>query len=240
MRRVSTVSVVVTAYNQAGLIAEAVDSAWAQTRRPDAVIVVDDGTTEPQSLTVLLELESSGRARVVRQANAGVSAARNAGIAVAGTDFVAVLDGDDRLAPTFLERTSALLEADAEVVAASAWLRLHGVVHAVVRPVGGRAVDFLHRNACPATAVIRRQAWASCAGYDETMRHGFEDWDFFLSLVSDGGRVAIVPEPLIDYRTAPASSNVRSMDHRLELYGRIIDKALAAVPAASAGHAARA
>ncbi|UNX54920.1 hypothetical protein MF406_01070 [Georgenia sp. TF02-10] len=95
---------------------------------------------------------------------------------------------------------------------------------AVVRPPGGGVVEFLHRNACPANAVLRRAAWQAAGGYDETMRDGFEDWDFFLTLLARGGRAAVVPEPLVRYRTAPASANVRSMERRLELYGRIIDK----------------
>ena len=181
-------------------------------------------STDVGSVEVIERLQGDTRVRVLRQSNRGVSAARNAGIAAAGTDLVAVLDGDDRLAPTFLERTVAVLEGDPGARAASSWLRAHGVIDAVVRPGGGSAVDFLHRNACPATAVVRRDAWRACGGYDEDLRSGFEDWDFFLSLVGDGGHVAVVPEPLIEYRTAPASANVRSMDSRLELYGRLVDK----------------
>ncbi len=224
MSAMLSTSVVVTAFDQGALVAEAVRSALRQTRPPEAVIVVDDGSTDPESLAVLERLEESGGVQVLRQANAGVSAARNTGIGAARTDLVAVLDGDDTLAPTFLYRTSALLEADPEVRAASSWLHLHGVVDAVVCPTGGRAADFLHRNACAATALVRRDAWEACGGYDEEMRSGFEDWDFFLSLIGQEGRIDIVSEPLIEYRTAPASANLRSMDKRLELYGRIIDK----------------
>jgi hypothetical protein len=72
--------------------------------------------------------------------------------------------------------------------------------------------------------VVRRDAWRACGGYDEGMRSGFEDWDFFLSLVGQAGHVTVVPEPLIEYRTAPGSANVRSMDSRLELYGGLVDK----------------
>ncbi|NUU15758.1 glycosyltransferase family 2 protein [Cellulomonas humilata] len=219
-----SVSVIVTAFDQGELVAEAVESVLRQTRVPDAVIVVDDGSTDDESVDVIERLQGDARVRVLRQSNRGVGAARNAGIAAAATDLVAVLDGDDRLAPTFLERTVAALEGDPGARAASSWLHAHGVIDAVVRPGGGSAVDFLHRNACPATAVVRRDAWRACGGYDEDMRSGFEDWDFFLSLVGDGGHVTVVPEPLIEYRTAPASANVRSMDHRLELYGRLVDK----------------
>ena len=215
---------VVTAFDQGALVADAVGSVLRQTRAPEAVIVVDDGSTDAESVEVLERLSRDPRVRLLRQANRGVSAARNAGIAMADTDLVAVLDGDDRIAPMFLERMVAVLEGDPGAVAASSWLRAFGVIDAVVRPGGGAAVDFLHRNACPATAVVRRDAWRACGGYDEDLRSGFEDWDFFLSLVGDGGHVAVVPEPLIEYRTAPASANVRSMDSRLELYGRLVDK----------------
>ncbi|WP_421741018.1 glycosyltransferase family 2 protein [Cellulomonas sp.] len=217
-------SVIVTAFDQGELVAEAVESVLRQTLVPDVVIVVDDGSTDDKSVEVVERLRRDARVQVLRQSNRGVSAARNAGIAAAETDLVAVLDGDDRLAPTFLERTVAVLQSDPGAVAASSWLRAHGVIDAVVQPGGGSVVDFLHRNACPAAAVVRRDAWRACGGYDEGMRSGFEDWDFFLSLVGDGGHVTVVREPLIEYRNAPASANVRSMDSRLELYGRLVDK----------------
>jgi hypothetical protein len=72
--------------------------------------------------------------------------------------------------------------------------------------------------------MIRRGEWARSGGYDESMRDGFEDWDFFLSSLAGGGRVDIVPQPLVEYRTAVGSSNVRSMEKRLALYGVLIDK----------------
>ncbi len=63
-------------------------------------------------------------------------------------------------------------------------------------------------------------------GDDESMRSGFEDWDFFLSMLetSPGSWIGIVNQPLIQYRTAPASSNIQSMDKRLELMRFMIKK----------------
>ncbi|MGV8973082.1 MAG: glycosyltransferase family 2 protein [Rhodoglobus sp.] len=219
----SGIGVVISSYNQGDLVRKAVDSVQDQECPPEEIVVVDDGSTDPDSLRILALIESSG-VRVLRQANLGVSAARNAGIAALGTPYVAVLDGDDTYAREFLGRTSAILTADGDVVAASSWLATVGVGHWVVRPAGGRLVDFLARNACPAAAVIRREAWETVGGYSEDLRRGFEDWDFFLKLLELGGRIEIVPEPLIVYRTAPASANVRSMTRRLELYGQLIDR----------------
>lgn len=242
-----TVSVVITSFNQGELIRQAVDSALAQTLRPDEIIVVDDGSDDPASLEVLSQLASCfdtkalppdmaavyGRSdtevsiRILRQPNAGPSAARNTGIRAAHGEYVCVLDGDDRLLPMFLERTMAVLAADPHAVAASGWLRTFGTLDSVVRPSGGPIEAFLARNCCPATCLLRREIWALAGGYDETMRQGFEDWDCSLSLLEAGGanaRIVVVPEPLVEYRTAPASPNITSMNKRLELMRFIIAK----------------
>jgi glycosyltransferase involved in cell wall biosynthesis len=217
-----TVSVVISSFNQGELIADAVESVRRQTQAPQRIVVVDDGSTDRDSLAVLDRL--ADHCEIVRQENRGVSAARNAGISSGVEEFIVVLDGDDRLAPEFIAATFAALQQDPEVLATSSWLRTHGVLETDVKPSGGRAPDFLHRNACPATMMVRRSAWVYSGGYDETMRDGFEDWDFCLSLLADGGRIDVVPRPLIHYRTAATSSNVRSMEKRLTLYGQLIDK----------------
>lgn len=265
----AAVTVVITSYNQGPLIREAVESALAQTVRPERIIIVDDGSddqTSVDALSAILDdcrhgvLDTGGVAvDFIGQVNAGPSAARNRGIAAAETPFVVVLDGDDRLMPTFIERTLPLLTADDSMVAASGWLRTFGVLESVVQPTGGDAGAFVSHNCCPATCMIRRAAWKRCGGYDESMRSGFEDWDFFLSLLESGlvvkndacstgntggaecagdiesdwdavnpekdtAHIGIVPEPLIEYRTAPASSNVTSMTKRLDLMSFLINK----------------
>lgn len=223
------IEAVVTSYNQGTLILEAFDSLCSQTVRPGRIILVDDGSTDPASLAVLDQIEAGGGpipVTVIRRANGGVSAARNTGIRAARAPMVLVLDGDDRLEPAFLEKVGALLRSRSELTAASSWLHTFGVLDAVVRPAGGGLATFLSRNCCPATHLLRRRAWVRCGGYDETMRAGFEDWEFFLSLLETApdAEIGIVPEPLIDYRTAPASSNIQSMHKRLDLMRFLIEK----------------
>ncbi|ACZ21109.1 glycosyl transferase [Sanguibacter keddieii DSM 10542] len=222
----SSVGVVVTAYDQGRTVEDAVLSVLAQSHPVDEVVVVDDGSTAPESLEVLAGLPRLGGTapvvRVLHQPNGGVSAARNTGIAASGTEVVAVLDGDDLWEPTFVEKTLALL-ADDSTVAASSWLSMFGVAQGVVEPTGGTVEAFLPRNAAPASALFRRAHWGEAGGYDESMRQGFEDWDFFLRLLRrDGSRVAVVPEPLLRYRTHPASANVRSMEDRLARYAQVV------------------
>jgi len=216
----ASVGVVVTSYQQGEQVAEAVQSVHAQTRVPAEIVVVDDGSTDDATHRVLEQLQS--QVTVLRQPNTGVAAARNHGVSSLDTTYVAVLDGDDQWEPTFLERTTALLETDEHCIAASSWLQMFGVATHIVEPAGGTLVDFLHRNACPASAVFRRTTWEQTGGYRETMRTGFEDWDFFLTILERGGRVDVVPAPLLRYRTHPSSLNVTSMTTRLERFRDII------------------
>ena len=224
------VEAVVTSFNQGSMILEAVHSLCAQTTLPAKVTIVDDGSTDEDSIHVLNRIQSEFDGSipivVIKQPNAGVSAARNHGIRETQTSMVLVLDGDDKLEPTYVEQVSQLLKDHPSMIAASSWMHTFGVLDAQIHPCGGDVSAFLSRNCCPATHIMRREVWERCGGYDESMRSGFEDWDFFLSMLETVPEttIGIVEKPLILYRTTPASSNIRSMTKRLELMRFLIEK----------------
>lgn len=224
------VEAVVTSFNQGSMVLEAVHSLCCQTTPPVKITIVDDGSTDGDSVQILRHIESDSNlsvpVAVVQQPNGGVSAARNTGIRRVQTPMVLVLDGDDRLAPSYIEEVSRILRDNPRMVAASSWMRTFGVLDATVCPCGGNVAAFLARNCCPATHIFRREAWNQCGGYDESMRSGFEDWDFFLSMLETvpDTYIGIVRKPLIHYRTTPASSNIKSMSNRLDLMRFIIEK----------------
>src|SRR5271170_6834147 len=97
MTRAPILSIVIPAYNVVAFIAQAVISALEQSFADIEVIVVDDGSTDatPQVLTRLADMRRDPRLRIIRQANAGLSGARNTGIAAAHGAFIGLLDGDD-------------------------------------------------------------------------------------------------------------------------------------------------
>ena len=224
------VEAVITSFNQKSMIYEAVQSLCRQTILPKRVTIVDDGSTDEESVSILNEIEADGelpvQVRVIRQTNRGVSAARNAGICETEVPFVLVLDGDDNLEPSFIEEVGKILSENPSMVAASSWMHTFGVLASVVRPTGGDITAFLSHNCCPATHIFRRSAWQKCGGYDESMRGGFEDWDFFLNMLetTQGAKIGIVKQALINYRTTPVSSNIKSMEKRLELMRYIMEK----------------
>ena len=224
------VEAVVTSYNQGTMIFEAVQSLCNQTVLPKKIIIVDDGSTDADSIEILnvigRNLESSVPIEVVFQDNKGVSAARNAGINKTQSSLILILDGDDKLETEFIENVARLLCDNPHMVIASSWMRTFGVMDAIICPTGGNIIPFLSHNCCPATHILRKKVYEQCEGYDESMRSGFEDWDFFLSMLETEPEaiVGIIEKPLINYRTAPASANIKSMNKRLELMRYIIEK----------------
>src|SRR5689334_21141299 len=102
------VTVVVPVYNTLPYVADALESALAQTHRELDVVVVDDGSTDGSSGVVVELAAREPRIRVVRQPNAGLAAARNAGLAAAAGEYVAFLDSDDLWLPEKLERQLAV------------------------------------------------------------------------------------------------------------------------------------
>lgn len=224
------IEAVITSYNQGYMLLEAVQSVCNQTLLPKRIIIIDDGSTDKCSLDVLNSIKNNSDLSVpitiYFQENRGVSAARNIGINKTQSSMVLVLDGDDKLEAGYIENVSKLLYNNPTMVIASSWIHTFGVLDAIVCPTGGNIVSFLSHNCCPATHILRKKFYEQCEGYDESMRLGFEDWDFFLSMLETipEAHVGIVEKPLIYYRTAPASANIKSMDKRLELMRYIIEK----------------
>ncbi len=97
----ATVSVVIPTFNRASVVTRALESVLLQTRPPDELLVVDDGSTDDTAERVRAELPG---VRVIEQENRGVSAARNAGIRAATGTWIALLDSDDEWLPEKLDR----------------------------------------------------------------------------------------------------------------------------------------
>jgi glycosyltransferase involved in cell wall biosynthesis len=102
------IAVVVPTYNRAKLLGRALASVLAQRRPPDEVVVVDDGSTDDTGAVVA---RCADAVRLVRRRHAGVSAARNLGVASSDAEFVAFLDSDDVWEEDHLERMQHAIDA---------------------------------------------------------------------------------------------------------------------------------
>ena len=194
-------SVIVPCHNGGQFIEDLLASLARQVFREFEIIIVNDGSTDPATKDVLAQLDPA--IRVIHQDRQYLPAARNAGFRHARADLVLPLDCDDRLDPDFLSETvAALRRAPPEVGFVFTHLQLTGALDGIV-PRHFCKFDQLFLNQLPYGMLIRKAAWEAVGGYDQSMRDGFEDWEFSIRLAHAGFTAIELPKPLLSYRVCP-------------------------------------
>jgi len=214
------ISVLVPCFNHGAFVAEAIDSVLSQTLQAFEIIVVDDGSTDPRTRATLAGLPRE-RITVLTTENRGLPAARNHAARHAGGEFFCALDADDKLAAEWFEKAVRVLDAQPEVAFVSHWLETFGDERWTWTPERCDLPSLLARNVVNGAALVRRGAFEAAGGYDESMREGCEDWDFWLRLVERGFQGAIVPEVLFYYRRRADSMSRVMLDE--QTYRRPLD-----------------
>lgn len=199
------VTIVVPCYNMAAYVTEALDSVAKQTFSSWECIIINDGSTDDTSTVVQKWCKGKTRFRYIEQQNQGLSAARNTGIVEASSELILPLDSDDTLHPEFLEKTVARIRQDARTRIVFTGVQLFGARDDRWEFHEFDLKEFLFRNLIPCTALFYREDWERVGGYRSNMRGGFEDWDFWMSIVKMGGGVSLVREHLFNYRQRPGS-----------------------------------
>lgn len=191
------VTVVIPCYNGGATIEAAIESLRKQTYPLAEIIVVDDGSTDPQTIAILDALDDI---RLIRQHNAGLARARNVGFRAARTPFILPLDADDWLAPNAIARLRAQLDQTPTAAFAFGWIRLEQEAQGVLQK-NYNHFEQLFFNQIPYCMLFRRDDWIRAGGYWEGMEaQGYEDWELNIRLGVDGRFGAVVPEPLFHYR----------------------------------------
>lgn len=219
------VAVVVPCYQQARFLPEAVRSVVAQTERGWELVIVDDGSPDDTAIVAaeLIAAHPEQTIRLLRQPNAGLGLARNAGIAATSARYILPLDADDALEPAMLERAADALDADPAAGFAYADALFFGedVRHYRTGPFDRTRLAF--NNTLMAHSLIRRDALLAVGGYaGRDTLDGFEDWDLWLGLVERGWHGHYLAEPLVRYRRRNASMLAIVRRDDLALRARII------------------
>jgi glycosyltransferase involved in cell wall biosynthesis len=217
------VSIVVPCYNGGRFLGQMLASLDAQTFRDFETIIVDDGSTDPDTVTALGALPPA--IKVVRQENQGLAAARNTGFRAASADIVLPLDCDDALAPSFLADAVQILNSSSPRVGfVFSDMQATGSLGGVL-PRSLSRFDQLFLNRLPYALLLRKSAWQSAGGYDATMRDGYEDWEFNIRLVLGGWEGVRIARPLFRYYvSAEGMLMSRSARQHGRLWRRIITR----------------
>ena len=208
------VSIIIPAYNVEEWVAEAVDSALAQTYPRVEVVVVNDGSTDG---TAEIIARYGDRIVVVDQQNRGLGAARNSGLRASHGELIGLLDADDIWLPERLDAVVPLLLARPEIgmVTSNSYV-MEGRTPTLKQCYGDRRRhpfpareedqldEIAHRNFLFVSVVFRRDLVDRFGGFNGTMRRS-EDYELWTRFLVNGARAAYVPAPLGYYRVRPDS-----------------------------------
>lgn len=201
------VSVVIPYYNRADTIDDTLQSLANQTFTNFEVIIVDDGSSEKESIDKLQHIKKAmPGVSVFLQKNQGVAAARNNGIKRASGRYIVCLDSDDMLEPTYLEKAATVLESSPNISIVTAYMSVFGVVKDEFQHAAFDPFVLYKDNMIITAAMFRKEAWDVSGGYKSGI--GYEDWEFWINLVERGFQAFTIPEQLFRYRTSMQSRYV--------------------------------
>jgi len=223
--------VIIPTYNRRELVQRAIGTVLAQTREVQEILVVDDGSTDGTGEA--LASAFGDRIRYVRQANGGVSSARNHGLRLARGRFLTLLDSDDEWLPEKTQRQIEWLQARPDFGMALCDVVRMDAEHRDVElfrrrellPEDGMILKWVlvQPALVPASVMMRREVFDTVGGFDETLATG-EDLDFHLR-VAARWPIGIVEQPLV--RAMRGHDGLSSLARTYDDYVRVIERAAA-------------
>lgn len=222
----SKISIVIPAYQQAEYLEDCIESCYNQSYPVHEIIVVNDGSTDnTREIAERYMFKDfpliDSPVKVINQVNKGLSAARNAGIAMATGDYVLPLDADDMLMENAIEViTRKILETGCDVIAPS--FREFGKSdREVILQQVSDVKEFLSGNRLGYFSAIRRSVLLEIGGYSPRMTWGFEDLHLWFDIFTRNKSLAVIPDVLVKYRVKETSMITTANQHAQELWGQI-------------------
>lgn len=219
--RNSLVSIILTCYNQEKYLAEALDSVLNQTYPYWECIILNDGSTDGSEEIANQYVSKDKRFIYVYQKNQGVVAARNNAILQSKGKFILPLDGDDKIEPEYMKLAVDVLESHKDVILVYCDVMMFGEKSGIMKFNELNMRNILKNGCCVSTSMYRRETYDIVGGYKSEMSDGWEDWEFFISLLETGGEVFKLKKPLFYYRIQEKSRN-NNINNSLELKAKIV------------------
>ena len=197
-------SIVIPCFNQGAYLMEALQSVEQCAVPGIETLIVNDGSTEEETCRLLKALGEQGH-HIIHQTNRGLSTARNVGVQKAKGPYVLPLDADNKIRPNFVLKGVRILDRHSRVGVVYGRRFLFGSNTGVLRVPRFDLARLLACNFIDACSLFRRSVWEECGGFDETMRSGLEDWEFWIRVASRGWKFYRLDEVVFDYRVRPDS-----------------------------------
>lgn len=206
-------SIIVPCYNQAQYLTECLTSVMIQTIHDWECIIIDDGSPDNTKEIAISFSQRDNRFIYLRKDNGGLSSARNWGIRHAKGKFILPLDADDKISPNYLELASDAFKNNPKPTLIYSYYQLFGERNGIIRDNRYDYTSFLYENQIFCSCIYRKSDFEAIGGYDETMKNGYEDWDFLLRLLKPDSIVYQIPKVCFFYRTKGQSMITSIQQH---------------------------
>lgn len=194
------VSVIVPCYNQSHFLDEALTSVYNQTTKDWECIIVDDGSNDQTKVVAKRWCDKDSRFLYVYQENAGLSAARNKGINKAKGIYVLPLDADDKISESYIALALNAFKKNENVKVVYANAEKFGAVSGKWNLKEFSLINLSRNNMIFCSAFFKKSDWERVGGFDVNMLYGWEDWEFWIALLKNGGEVVKLKNTCFFYR----------------------------------------
>lgn len=191
------VSVIIPYYFGEDYIKECLESVFKQSYTAIEVIIVNDGS--PRKFLDELKNTDYPNLIIYHQENQGQSAARNKGVDLSCGKFILFLDCDDKLDTSYIEKTHKILTDHADVKICYTKGQYFEGRNGEWELPKFKLESFLFENCIPIGALFYKSDFIKVGGFDTNLTY-FEDWDLWISIIKNGGKVSMIDEELYYYR----------------------------------------
>ena len=210
-------SVVIPYYNLGSTLPETIESVKQSEYKNYEIVIVNDGSTDQESIEVLKRYENDPQIRIINIKNKGLANARNVGAEAAKGEFVAFIDADDKIDKTFYRRAIDILHQYSNVSYVYSWVKYFEGSEAVWPTFNVHIPYLLCANMLAAYSVIRKNDFLNFGKNRPMMEYGMEDYDGWVSLAEHGYLGVSIPEKLNLYRVRKDSMS-RQFNKKMRIY----------------------
>ena len=206
------ISVIVPCYNQAQYLDECLQSVENQTFTAWECLIVDDGSPDNTEEIALKWTKNDSRFRYLKKENGGINSARNFGIEHAIGEWILPLDADDKIGKNYMQLAVNEFNNGYSVIYSNA--KRFGAKSGLWRMPDFSLNTLSKRNVIFCTAFFKKTDWKKVGGFDTNLIYGWEDWDFWIGLLKNGGKVLKINEICFFYRIKKQSRNTNFMQKK--------------------------
>lgn len=183
------ISVIIPCYNQGAYLDDSLNSVFNQVCHDWECIIVDDGSTDDTRIIAKKWLDRDLRFRYFYKVNGGVSQARNFGIEQARGEIILPLDADDKIGPEYLKLSIDEFKKNDQLKLVYCKAQKFGINEEYWDLPSFNLQRLALDNMIFCCAFFKKSDWQKTGGYDKNMDDGFEDWEFWIALLKNGGQV---------------------------------------------------